>query len=158
MSRKILALRCDIWFAAARNIDSYPVAALDDRPVLTLMSSRHSSTSSSTVDCLLPVVIGVYYHYMKEVGLYATLKEIKETKPTAISANQICVIAGVTYRQIDYWVRKGLITASIQDAAGSGSSRVFSVDDLTIVILIKSLLDAGFTHEFIRDVIARRNL
>ncbi len=70
--------------------------------------------------------------------------------------NQICVIADVTYRQVDYWVRTGLVSASIQDAAGSGSARVFSVDDLTVVILIKSLLDAGFTHEFIRDVIARR--
>src|SRR5712671_6787202 len=32
-----------------------------------------------------------------------------------------CQIAGITYRQLDYWARTSLVVPSIRSAAGSGS-------------------------------------
>lgn len=61
-------------------------------------------------------------------------------------------IVGITYRQLDYWARTDLIRPSIVDAAGSGSRRRYSYQDLLELKVIKSLLDAGLRLESVRDV------
>lgn len=55
----------------------------------------------------------------------------------------VCRITGVTYRQLDYWARTGLVTPSLAAATGSGSKRRYSYTDLIEVKVIKSLIDAG---------------
>ena len=55
----------------------------------------------------------------------------------------VCRITGVTYRQLDYWARTGLVTPSLVAATGSGSKRRYTYSDLVEVKVIKSLLDAG---------------
>ena len=37
-----------------------------------------------------------------------------------------CTAAGITYRQLDYWARTGLVDPSIRSATGSGSQRLYS--------------------------------
>jgi len=59
------------------------------------------------------------------------------------SGPTVCRLTGVTYRQLDYWARTGLVTPSITPAKGSGSKRSYSYGDLLEVKVIKSLLDAG---------------
>ena len=50
-----------------------------------------------------------------------------------------CQIAGITYRQLDYWARTGLVKPSIRGAKGSGSQRLYSFKDiLTLKIVISS--------------------
>ncbi len=61
-------------------------------------------------------------------------------------------IVGITYRQLDYWARTDLIRPSVVDAAGSGSRRRYSYQDLLELKVIKSLLDAGLRLESVRDV------
>ncbi len=55
----------------------------------------------------------------------------------------VCRLTGVTYRQLDYWARTGLVTPSITPAQGSGSKRTYSYRDVLEVKVIKSLLDSG---------------
>jgi DNA-binding transcriptional MerR regulator len=55
----------------------------------------------------------------------------------------VCRLAGVTYRQLDYWARTDLVTPSISAAHGSGSKRAYSYGDVLEVKVIKSLLNAG---------------
>ncbi len=55
----------------------------------------------------------------------------------------VCRLTGVTYRQLDYWARTGLVTPSITPATGSGSKRSYGYSDVLEVKVIKSLLDAG---------------
>lgn len=62
-------------------------------------------------------------------------------------------IVGITYRQLDYWTRTGLITPSIQEATGSGTQRLYSFNDLLQMKVIKSLLDAGLSLQKVRDAI-----
>ena len=58
--------------------------------------------------------------------------------------------AGVTYRQLDYWARTGLIEPSIRSAAGSGSQRLYSFTDVVTVRVIKRLLDTGVSLQNVR--------
>lgn len=61
-----------------------------------------------------------------------------------------CQIAGISYRQLDYWDRTGLVVPSIRGAAGSGSQRLYSFKDIVVLKIIKRLLDAGISLQNIR--------
>jgi DNA-binding transcriptional MerR regulator len=61
-------------------------------------------------------------------------------------------VAGITYRQLDYWDRTGLVTPSVRDA-DSGTQRLYSFRDLVVLKILKRLLDAGVTLQNIRKVI-----
>jgi DNA-binding transcriptional MerR regulator len=61
-----------------------------------------------------------------------------------------CQIAGITYRQLDYWARTGLVVPSIRGAAGSGSQRLYSFKDVLVLKVVKRLLDTGVSLQNIR--------
>ncbi len=66
---------------------------------------------------------------------------------------QVCSVVGITYRQLDYWARTGLLHPSISQARGSGSQRVYSYSDLVQLKVIKRLLDAGVSLQAARRAI-----
>jgi DNA-binding transcriptional MerR regulator len=66
---------------------------------------------------------------------------------------QVCKIVGITYRQLDYWARTGLVKPSLADAHGSGTQRRYSYRDLVRLKVIKSLLDAGVKLQTARKAI-----
>jgi DNA-binding transcriptional MerR regulator len=66
---------------------------------------------------------------------------------------QVCAIVGITYRQLDYWARQGLVRPSIADAHGSGTQRSYSFGDLVRLKVIKDLLDAGVKLQTARKAI-----
>ena len=70
----------------------------------------------------------------------------------SFSGAQAAQIAGITYRQLDYWARTNLIRPSAVDAKGSGSRRSYVYRDLLELKVIKNLLDAGIKLESVRDV------
>ena len=59
-------------------------------------------------------------------------------------------VAGITYRQLDYWARTELVEPSIQTAAGSGSQRLYSFRDILVLRLVKRLLETGISLQQIR--------
>jgi len=54
-----------------------------------------------------------------------------------------CAAAGITYRQLDYWARTGLVEPSVQAAHGSGSQRLYGFRDILVLKVVKRLLDTG---------------
>ncbi|MGL5405276.1 MAG: MerR family transcriptional regulator [Propionibacteriaceae bacterium] len=64
-----------------------------------------------------------------------------------------CAAAGITYRQLDYWARTGLVTPEIRGAGGSGTQRLYSFRDLLILKVIKRLIDAGISLQQVRTAI-----
>ncbi len=66
---------------------------------------------------------------------------------------QVCSIVGITYRQLDYWARTGLLRPSIVDATGSGSQRRYSYGDVLELKVIKRLLDAGLKLQQARQAV-----
>jgi DNA-binding transcriptional MerR regulator len=71
---------------------------------------------------------------------------------TGYSGTRVAKIVGISYRQLDYWARTGLIEPSLTPAAGSGSRRAYTYRDLLELRVIKSLLDAGIKLESVRLV------
>jgi DNA-binding transcriptional MerR regulator len=67
------------------------------------------------------------------------------------SGTSAAKIVGITYRQLDYWARTDLVRPTLCDAAGSGSRRSYSYQDLLELRVIKSLLDAGIKLESVRQ-------
>lgn len=61
-----------------------------------------------------------------------------------------CQIADITYRQLDYWARTGLVVPSIRSAAGSGSQRLYSFKDILVLKIVKRLLNTGISLQNIR--------
>ncbi|MDH4362691.1 MAG: MerR family transcriptional regulator [Acidimicrobiia bacterium] len=72
----------------------------------------------------------------------------------SFSGRRAAEIVGITYRQLDYWARTDLVRPSVTDAAGSGSRRQYSYQDLVRLKVIKTLLDAGIRLESVREVFA----
>lgn len=69
------------------------------------------------------------------------------------SGPQVCKLVGITYRQLDYWARTGLLRPSINDARGSGSKRRYSYHDVVELKVIKQLLDAGISLQSARRAV-----
>ena len=68
------------------------------------------------------------------------------------SSPQTIEIVDITYRQLDYWTRTGLVTSTARMAEGSGSRRRYSYNDLLELKLIKRLLDEGIALQRVREV------
>jgi DNA-binding transcriptional MerR regulator len=66
-----------------------------------------------------------------------------------------CAVAGITYRQLDYWARTGLVTPSVRDASGSGTQRLYSFRDVLVLKLVRRLLDTGISLQNIRTAVGQ---
>ncbi len=64
-----------------------------------------------------------------------------------------CTAAGITYRQLDYWARTGLVEPSVRPAHGSGSQRLYSFRDILVLKVVKRLLDTGISLQQIRAAV-----
>lgn len=64
-----------------------------------------------------------------------------------------CSAAGITYRQLDYWARTGLVVPEVRGAEGSGTQRLYSFRDILMLKVVKRLLDAGISLQQIRIAI-----
>jgi DNA-binding transcriptional MerR regulator len=64
-----------------------------------------------------------------------------------------CAAAGITYRQLDYWARTGLVEPSVRAAHGSGSQRLYSFRDILVLKVVKRLLVTGISLQQIRAAV-----
>jgi DNA-binding transcriptional MerR regulator len=64
-----------------------------------------------------------------------------------------CSAAGITYRQLDYWARTGLVEPSVRSASGSGSQRLYGFRDILVLKVVKRLLDTGISLQQIRSAV-----
>lgn len=65
-----------------------------------------------------------------------------------------CKAACITYRQLDYWARTGLVSPSIRGATGSGTQRLYSFRDILVLKVVKRLLDTGVSLQQIRAAVS----
>ena len=64
-----------------------------------------------------------------------------------------CGAAGITYRQLDYWARTGLVEPTVRPATGSGTQRLYGFRDVLMLKVVKRLLDTGVSLQNIRAAI-----
>ena len=82
-----------------------------------------------------------------EPDITSLTEDIGYRGPTA------CAAAGITYRQLDYWARTGLVEPSIRPATGSGTQRLYGFRDILVLKIVKRLLDAGVSLQQIRQAV-----
>ena len=78
---------------------------------------------------------------------------VEEREMDGYRAPQVCKLVGITYRQLDYWARTGLIVPTLAQAHGSGSQRLYGFSDVVQLKVIKNLLDAGMSLKKIRSAV-----
>ena len=66
-----------------------------------------------------------------------------------------CHAAGITYRQLDYWARTGLVEPSVRPATGSGTQRLYGFRDILVLKVVKRLLDTGVSLHQIRTAVTQ---
>jgi DNA-binding transcriptional MerR regulator len=113
-------------------VDAYP-ALLDARPAGI---TDHPAVLSVGEQGLL---------FESEVA--AVPEDLGYRGPTA------CAAAGITYRQLDYWARTGLVEPSVRPAQGSGTQRLYGFRDILVLKIVKRLLDAGVSLQQIRQAV-----
>ena len=64
-----------------------------------------------------------------------------------------CAAADITYRQLDYWARTGLVEPSVRPATGSGTQRLYGFRDILVLKVVKRLLDTGVSLQNIRTAV-----
>jgi len=80
------------------------------------------------------------------------LPELRED--TGYRGPTACSAAGITYRQLDYWARTGLVEPSVRSATGSGTQRLYGFRDILVLKVVKRLLDSGVSLQQIRIAVS----
>ncbi|WP_366939566.1 MerR family transcriptional regulator [Nocardioides sp.] len=92
-------------------------------------------------------------HVAEEQGLLFTDDVSPLPSDTGYRGPTACNAAGISYRQLDYWARTGLIEPTVRGAKGSGSQRLYSFQDILLLKVVKRLLDAGISLQQIRTAV-----
>ncbi|MGH7960698.1 MAG: MerR family transcriptional regulator [Candidatus Binatia bacterium] len=71
----------------------------------------------------------------------------------SVNAKTACRITGLSYRQLDYWDRSHFIKPSLQEAAGTGSARLYAFVDLVQLRVAKALREQGLSLQKIRKCV-----
>jgi DNA-binding transcriptional MerR regulator len=66
----------------------------------------------------------------------------------------VVALTGVSGRQVDYWATTGVVRPSVQSAAGKGTRREYSFQDLVALKMAKRLKDEGISLQKIRKSLA----
>ena len=83
-------------------------------------------------------------------ALFAHPADAVDTETIGYRGPAACNAAGVTYRQLDYWARTGLLEPSVRNPSGSGHQRLYSFRDILVLKVVKRLLDTGVSLQQIR--------
>jgi predicted RNase H-like HicB family nuclease len=71
----------------------------------------------------------------------------------SFNTNTVVKLTGLTPRQIDYWDRTHFIKPSIKEAAGYGTGRLYSFEDIVQLKVARTLIDKGVSLQKIRKAI-----
>jgi len=71
----------------------------------------------------------------------------------AFSAREAANLTGISYRQLDYWARSGVLRPSVLAGIGSGSPRAFDFTDLVVLSAAARMIGAGLALSTARTTV-----
>lgn len=74
------------------------------------------------------------------------------TATEGLRSSKVCRRTGVSYRELIYWTRAGIVTPSVFVGHGSGSWHLWSETDVTVIAVLKALREHGIDLWFMRGV------
>ena len=69
------------------------------------------------------------------------------------TTTEVAEITGFSLRQLDYWAREKMIIPSFQQAHGSGSRRLYTVEDLVQLNIVRQLKKHNWSTQKIHQAI-----
>jgi DNA-binding transcriptional MerR regulator len=69
------------------------------------------------------------------------------------TTTEVAHVTGFTLRQLDYWAREKMIMPSFQQAHGSGSRRLYTVEDLVQLNIVRQLKKHNWSTQKIHKAI-----
>jgi len=69
------------------------------------------------------------------------------------TTTEVAYITGFSLRQLDYWAREKMIMPSFQQAHGSGSRRLYTIDDLVQLNIVRQLKKHNWSTQKIHKAI-----
>ncbi len=73
-------------------------------------------------------------------------------RPVPITSWDVCGQAGISYRQLDYWCRLGIIEPVGAASPGSGSQRRFTAREIRVVAFVARLYELGARAAVVKHV------
>lgn len=70
-------------------------------------------------------------------------------------SSQVRRICGLTSMQVNHWDRLGIVRPSLRSAEGSGSRRLYSLDDLAAAEVARRLREVGVPLEYLGAALSR---
>ena len=95
---------------------------------------------------------------LPDMGPAESRSDVNPVAEAGYRGSTACSAAGITYRQLDYWARTGLIEPSVRPASGSGSARLYGFRDILVLKIVKRLLDTGVSLQNIRTAVEHLRL
>lgn len=89
----------------------------------------------------------------EQESLFPELEAVAYQQGVGFRGPVAATATGITYRQLDYWARTGLVEPSVRSAKGSGSQRLYSFRDMVVLKIVKRLLDTGVSLANIRAAV-----
>src|SRR5258708_3547141 len=78
---------------------------------------------------------------------------IHDMQESAYTTNEVAEITGFSLRQLDYCAREKMIMPSFQQAHGSGSRRLYTVEDLVQLNIVRQLKKHNWSTQKIHKAI-----
>lgn len=69
------------------------------------------------------------------------------------NADVVRQLVAITYRQLDYWDRSGLVRPSVRRAQGKGSRRLYSFQDVVELRVVSKMLASGVSLPTVRKAV-----
>ena len=89
----------------------------------------------------------------QEQGLFPEESSLADLTNLGYRGPVAAGVVGITYRQLDYWARTGLVEPTVRPATGSGTARLYGFRDIVELKVVKRLLDTGVSLQQIRTAI-----
>jgi DNA-binding transcriptional MerR regulator len=73
---------------------------------------------------------------------------------TMLSSSEVCDLAGISYRQLDYWTRTGHAPGESRRRTGSGNRRRWSERQAAVLAVMARLVETGARPSECAEVVA----
>lgn len=133
-----------------------PSVAIVDAPLVTAyLSSGQVKEEVGVRSSGGSAVGGALGRRLGESGPYPLRESVSEPSAETVGYRgpTACAAAGITYRQLDYWGRTGLVEPSVRAAPGAGAQRLYSFRDVVVLKIVKRFLDTGVALQNIRTAV-----
>jgi hypothetical protein len=75
------------------------------------------------------------------------------TQDERLGTPRVCALTGLSFRQLDYWIRIKIITPSVHVGQGSGHYHEWSAEDVRILRVLSDLRSTGELTSVFADLV-----